>query len=156
MDNGNDASYGPKEPKNKVELISALLPQVFAWAREAKPDQPLTSGVWKGDWSNPDTIGAMEKLQLSESDVITFHNYGPGPDFERCIQSLQRLHRPILCTEYMARGVGSTFQGSLPIAKQYRVAAMNWGLVAGKTQTFLPWDSWQHPYTDRDPGRVVP
>ncbi|MEO7718890.1 MAG: 1,4-beta-xylanase [Capsulimonas sp.] len=151
-DNGNDASYGPKEPKNKVELITALLPQVFEWAREAKPDQPLTSGVWKGDWSNPDTIGAMEKLQLSESDVVTFHNYGSGEDFERCIKSLQRFNRPILCTEYMARGANSTFQGSLPIAKQYRVGAMNWGLVAGKTQTFLPWDSWQHPYTDRDPA----
>jgi hypothetical protein len=151
-DNGNDASYGPKEPKNKVELITALLPQVFEWAREAKPDQPLTSGVWKGDWSNPDTIGAMEKLQLSESDVVTFHNYGSGEDFERCIKSLQRFNRPILCTEYMARGANSTFQGSLPVAKQYRVGAMNWGLVAGKTQTFLPWDSWQHPYTDRDPA----
>jgi hypothetical protein len=31
------------------------------------------------------------------------------------------------------------------------VAAINWGLVAGKTQTYLPWDSWQHPYTDHEP-----
>ena len=52
----------------------------------------------------------------------------------------------------MARGNGSTFQGSLPIAKKYHVAAINWGLVAGKTQTYLPWDSWQHPYTDREPA----
>jgi hypothetical protein len=52
----------------------------------------------------------------------------------------------------MARGNGSTFQGTLPIAKKYKVAAMNWGLVAGKTQTYLPWDSWAHPYTDRQPA----
>jgi hypothetical protein len=45
----------------------------------------------------------------------------------------------------------STFEGILPIAKKYKVAAYNWGLVAGKTQTWLPWDSWQHPYTDRQP-----
>jgi hypothetical protein len=32
------------------------------------------------------------------------------------------------------------------------VAAINWGLVAGKTQTFLPWDSWKNPYVDRDPA----
>jgi hypothetical protein len=51
----------------------------------------------------------------------------------------------------MARGAGSTFQGSLPIAKQHRVAAINWGLVAGKTQTYYPWDSWKHPYIDRQP-----
>jgi hypothetical protein len=61
-------------------------------------------------------------------------------------------HRPILCTEYMARGNGSTFENTLPIAKKYNVAAMNWGLVAGKTQTYLPWDSWKHPYTDREPA----
>ena len=50
-------------------------------------------------------------------------------------------------------GAGSTFQGTLPIAKANRVAAINWGLVAGKTQTFLPWDSWQRPYIDgREPS----
>jgi hypothetical protein len=52
----------------------------------------------------------------------------------------------------MARGNKSTFQGTMPIAKKYKVAAINWGLVAGKTQTYLPWDSWQHPYTDREPA----
>ncbi|MGA7962303.1 MAG: hypothetical protein WCA33_11465, partial [Candidatus Acidiferrales bacterium] len=38
------------------------------------------------------------------------------------------------------------------IAKKYHVAAINWGLVEGKSQTYLPWDSWQHPYTDRQPA----
>ena len=62
-----------------------------------------------------------------------------------------RYQRPLLCTEYMARGNGSTFQGSLPIAKKYNVAAYNWGFVVGKTQTHLPWDSWKKPYIDREP-----
>ena len=57
----------------------------------------------------------------------------------------------MICTEYLARGNGSTFQGVLPIAKRHNVAAINWGLVAGRTQTYLPWDSWQHPYIDREP-----
>ena len=47
--------------------------------------------------------------------------------------------------------MGSTFETILPIAKQHHVAAINWGFVAGKTQTYLPWDSWQKPYTDREP-----
>ena len=51
----------------------------------------------------------------------------------------------------MARGAGSTFDGSLPLAKQYNVAAINWGLVAGKTQTFYPWDSWERPYVRAQP-----
>ena len=52
----------------------------------------------------------------------------------------------------LAVPAGSTFQGTLPIARKYKVAAYNWGLVAGKTQTYLPWDSWQKPYTDREPA----
>jgi len=32
------------------------------------------------------------------------------------------------------------------------VGAINWGFVAGKSQTYLPWDSWQHPYVDRQPS----
>ncbi len=52
---------------------------------------------------------------------------------------------------YMARGNRSTFEGTLPIAKRYKVAAYNWGMVAGKTQTYLPWDSWLNPYVGREP-----
>jgi Cellulase (glycosyl hydrolase family 5) len=151
-DNTNTNSYGSAEPKNKVELVLALLPQVFAWAREAGVEQPLTSGVWKGDWSSDDTLSPMERVQLENSDVISFHNYDNAAEFEKRVLWLQRLHRPILCTEYMARGNGSTFQGSLPIAQKYKVAAINWGFVAGKTQTNLPWDSWQKPYVDREPA----
>jgi hypothetical protein len=47
----------------------------------------------------------------------------------------------------MARGNGSTFDTVLPAARRLNVAAINWGLVLGKTQTNLPWDSWVRPYT---------
>jgi hypothetical protein len=151
-DNTNDSSYGKQEPPNKVDLVLALLPQVFAWVREAGVDQPLTSGVWRGDWSSDAKLTPMERIQLEQSDVISFHSYDDGPTFEKRIHSLRRYQRPILCTEYMARGNGSTFQGSLPIAKKYNVAAYNWGFVAGKTQTYLPWDSWQKPYVGREPS----
>jgi hypothetical protein len=151
-DNTNDGSYAKLEPPNKEELVLALLPRVFEWAREAGASQPLTSGVWKGNWSVPEKLGPMEKIQLAQSDVISFHNYDAPDVFEKRVLSLQQYHRPILCTEYMARGNGSTFQGTLPIAKKYSVAAINWGLVAGKTQTYLPWDSWKNPYVDRKPA----
>ena len=150
-DNGNGGSYKDLEPKNKNELVIALLPRAFEWARAAHPTQPLTSGVWKDDWSIPEKLGPGAKIQIAMSDVISFHSYDKPEVFEKRVLSLQQYHRPLLCTEYMARGNGSTFQGTLPIAKKYNVAAINWGLVAGKTQTYLPWDSWQHPYTDREP-----
>ncbi len=130
----------------KVRRVNQLLPQVFAWARSVHPSQPLTSGVWKGNWTDPALESETTKIQLRESDVISFHDYGWPEVFEAHIKGLEPLGRPILCTEYMARGAGSTFDGSLPIAKKYHVAAINWGLVAGKTQTYLPWDSWEKPY----------
>lgn len=151
-DNVNEGSYASSEPPNKVELVQSLLPRVFEWAREAGATQPLTSGVWKGDWSSIEKLGRTEKIQLEFSDVISFHSYDPPDVFEKRVLSLQQYHRPIMCTEYMARGNGSTFQGTLPIAKKYHVAAINWGLVAGKTQTYLPWDSWKNPYTNRQPA----
>ena len=151
-DNTNQGSYEKSEPKNKVALVQELLPKVFDWARNAHPSQPLTSGVWKGAWSSPEKLDPIEKIQIEKSDVISFHSYDRPEQFEKRIVWLLPYHRPILCTEYMARGNGSTFEGSLPLAKKYHVAAINWGLVAGKTQTYLPWDSWQHPYTDREPA----
>jgi Cellulase (glycosyl hydrolase family 5) len=145
-DNDNTGSYGKEELKNKNEIILKLLPQVFAWARSANPVQPLTSGIWHGEWSSSSSTPPMANIQIENSDIITFHNYGWPEDFERRVQELEQYHRPIICTEYMARGAGSLFDTVLPIAKKYHVGAINWGLVAGKTQTYLPWDSWQRPY----------
>jgi len=145
----NAGSY-PKEElpaKDKTARVTALLPQVFAWAREANPTQPLTSGVWAVDNSLEGAdLGELQQIQLRESDIVTFHNYSWPEYFKRQIAWLKKYNRPVICTEYMARSVGSTFDTVLPIAKQEHVGAINWGFVAGKTQTYLPWDSWQHPY----------
>ena len=146
----NPTSQYPETP-HKTERVDHLLPLAFAWARSEHPIQPLTSGVWIGNWSDPARESATTKIQLAESDIISFHNYGWPEEFEARIHELQPLGRPILCTEYMARGAGSTFDNDLPIAKRYHVAAINWGLVAGKTQTYLPWDSWQRPYVLSQP-----
>ena len=150
-DNGNTESYAKVEVKNKEALVLNLLPQVFAWARSAHPTQPLTSGVWQGDWSTPAKLSPIQHVQLEESDLISFHNYGWPEEFEQRVSWLQSYHRPIICTEFMARGVGSTFDAILPIAKRRHVGAINWGFVVGKTQTNLPWDSWQKPYVLQEP-----
>jgi hypothetical protein len=151
-DNENPGSYNELEPKNKVELVLRLLPQAFAWARAAQPEQPLTSGVWKGDWSTPEKMTEMDRLQIDLSDVITFHNYDSPTELEKRINWLKRYNRPMICTEYMARGNGSFFFGGLLVGKVHNVGMINWGFVQGKTQTHLPWDSWQHPYVDREPS----
>jgi Cellulase (glycosyl hydrolase family 5) len=151
-DNGGKAgAFGRNDPSDKEERVAKLLPEVFTWARSVNPSQPLTSGIWKGDWSSDKSLSTVARIQVTESDVISFHNYSWPEDFEQRVRWLQRYDRPLLCTEYMARGAGSTFDTILPIAKQYKVGAINWGLVAGKTQTYLPWDSWQHPYILEQP-----
>jgi len=148
----NAGSYAKEELKDKTARVTALLPQVFEWAREANPIQPLTSGVWAVDTSPDGTnLGELQQIQLRESDIITFHNYSWPEYFKREVTWLKKYNRPVICTEYMARSVGSTFDTVLPIAKEERVGAINWGFVAGKTQTYLPWESWQHPYVLSQP-----
>lgn len=150
-DNPNEPAYSKVELKNKVEYVNKLLPQVFEWARSVHPTQPLTSGVWQGNWSSLEKLNPTARIQIEQSDVISFHNYGWPEDFEQKVTWLQQYHRPLICTEYMARPAGSTFDTVLPLAKKYHIVAINWGLVAGKTQTYLPWDSWQRPYVLEQP-----
>jgi len=150
-DNINIPAYSSIELPNKLDYVIPLLKRSFEWAKSAKPQQPLTCGIWTGDWSSDATMRPIEKLQLELSDVITFHNYNPGADFELRVQQLQRYGRPIICTEYLARPLGSTFQSILPIGKKYNLAMYNWGFLEGKTQTIYPWDSWTIPYTSEPP-----
>lgn len=149
--NGDAAAVVRGDPKNKDELVLKLLPQVYAWARSAKPVQPLTSGIWTGNWSSIETMAPVARVQIEQSDILSFHNYSWPEDFEARVRQLQQFGRPLICTEYMARSIGSTFDTILPIAKKYRVGAVNWGLVKGRSQTYLPWESTEHPYIHEQP-----
>lgn len=150
-DNMTGPSYEAVEIPDKVDYVLPLLEKTFAWARSVNPVQPLTSGVWAGDWSSDEKLKPIERLQIEQSDVISFHNYDTPEDFEQRVQQLQHYGKPLFCTEYMARPNGSTFQGFLPVARKYNVAMFNWGFVDGKTQTIYPWDSWTKTYTTEPP-----
>jgi hypothetical protein len=145
-DNLNEAAYGKEEPSAKESSACLLLKKTFAWARAMRPSQPLTSGVWKDDYVSQAKFSAMEQIQLEQSDIITFHDYGRLEKMKKCIRSLEHFHRPIICTEYMARPNGSTFDPILGYLKTIGVGAYNWGFVSGKTQTIYPWDSWSKNY----------
>ena len=145
-DNTNRSSYAKQEPLKKAEMTRSLLTQVIQWTREADPSQPLTTGVWMGNWPDPEKLSPMERLQLEQSDIISFHNYAKLPEMKLAVEHLRRYNRPLFCTEYMARPMGSTVGEILPFLKEQKVAAYNWGFVAGKTNTIYPWDSWQKRY----------
>jgi hypothetical protein len=143
--------YRDIELKNKAEMALVLLRKAFVWAREVNPSQPITCGVWIGTWSDPAKLTEMEKVQLEESDVISFHSYGNLEEAKQCVNNLRRHGRPILCTEYMARPRDSRFDPILGYFKSQGVGAYNWGFVDGKTQTIYPWDSWEKTYTAEPP-----
>jgi hypothetical protein len=147
-DNANVFSYLPRDiAANKGDVVLPLLRQAFAWARKVNPTQPMTSGVWRMDQFDAETKkDALPEFQLQASDLISFHIYEPLVKVREIVEKLKIHERPILCSEYMARAPGNTFQNILPYFKDEKVAAYNWGGVAGKSQTNYPWDSWQKPY----------
>lgn len=111
-----------------------LLQKVFKWGREINPSQPLSAGVWNLK------LGDLNKYQVENSDVITYHNYQNDTLHRECIDTLARYGKPLLCTEYMARKHRSRFDNIMPLLKAHNIAAINWGLVSGKSNTIYAWD----------------
>lgn len=138
------------EVKNKYSFSYALLKKTVKWAREVNPSQPLTMGLWKGEvshWGNLDSLRPLERFMIENSDIISFHAYEGDPEIvSKKIELLKGYNRPLVCTEYMARTNGSTFEKILPILKENQVGAINWGFVAGKSNTIYPWSSWNESF----------
>ncbi len=109
-----------------------LLRKVFEWAFQVRPSQPITSGAWNGD-------NNISRFQLSHSDIISYHNYSDEKGHAADIAKFERYHRPLVCTEYMARTNGSRFSNIMPLLKEHRIVAINWGFVKGKTNTIYAW-----------------
>jgi hypothetical protein len=145
-DNTNRPAYVAYEPQDKAARSLILLRKAFIWARQMNPSQPLTAAPWMGDWMDPAKLSPLTAYMLDSSDVITFHSYDDSARVEQLVTALERYGRPVICTEYMARPRGSTFQSIMPLLARRHVGAYNWGFVAGKTQTIYPWDSWYTEY----------
>lgn len=125
------------EPGNsgKKDSSVALLTKVFEWARKVNPDQPLSAGLWAWDFEK------LNEIQLSNSDVLTYHNYEDAQWHRRVIELFKASGRPMICTEYMARTRNSRFANIMPMLKEKNVGAINWGFVAGKSNTIYAWDT---------------
>jgi hypothetical protein len=146
-DNMNLTSYKDEGyALHKAELSMQLLKKTIRWVRGIGADQPITMAPWQNDWSCESTISMLDNYMFTHSDIISFHCYENKEGTEKRIKALKRFNRPMMCTEYMARPFGSTFQEILPLFLQYEVGAYNWGFVQGKSQTHCPWDSWEKKY----------
>ena len=125
------------EPGNSGKLISSLplLKSIFSWARDVNPEQPVSVGLWAWDFKE------LNAFQAVNSDIITYHNYEDPQWHQRVIEMLKSHGKPMICTEYMARTRNSRFSNIMPILKKENVGAINWGLVAGKSNTIYAWDT---------------
>ena len=112
-----------------------LLKDVFSWARQVNLKQPVSSGVWNKNLTD------LNKFQLNNSDIITYHNYNDEKEHQAAIDTLKKYNRPMVCTEYMARRNNSFFGNIMPILKEQNIGAINWGLVDGKSNTKYAWDT---------------
>lgn len=111
-----------------------LLQKVFHWGWEIRPSQALSVGVWNKK------LEELNKFQLENSDIITYHNYESPEKHRAAIDTLKLFNRPMVCTEYMARRNNSYFQNIMPMLAKENIGAINWGLVAGKSNTKYAWN----------------
>ena len=88
------------EPRNTT---LPLVRKIFKWAREINPSQPLNHLYF---WMTRNCRSVISE----NSDIITFHNYSPKEDVVKTIQSLKQYNRPIICTEWLNRPLGSTVE----------------------------------------------
>ena len=130
------------------EKSLTLLKFTWEWAQSIRPSQPLTACM---DGSVGEKI---IELNAKNSDVITFHAY-ESHKLEETIVKLQKIGRPVICTEYMAREFGTTFQFSMPIFKNKSVGCYNWGLVAGKSQTHFGWATILDLHKKKENGDIL-
>ncbi|UGU14912.1 cellulase family glycosylhydrolase [Sinomicrobium kalidii] len=112
-----------------------LLKNVFKWAREVNPSQPVSAGLWS--WGLKD----LNAFQALHSDIITYHSYDDPEAHKRVLEVLKSHGRPMICTEYMARTRNSRFANIMPMLKEENIGAINWGLVNGKTNTIYAWNT---------------
>jgi hypothetical protein len=139
--------YNEPGNSNLGEQSLPLVEATFGWARAAHPSQPLTVAPWDNIHS------PMSKKLFALCDVVSFHGYDDVSGMKDKIGVCRATGRPVICSEWLRRQAGNTFAEMLPLFALNDVGWYNWGLVAGRTQTYMPWGSkkgdampalWQH------------
>lgn len=129
------------EPGNSKRVSMSLphLKKYIEIIREINPIQPLTVGVWSRT-SDFDNLLEIEKFGLANSDIISFHNYSTYINNIKEITELKKFGRPLVNTEWLNRCGGNTVEQLFPLFFLEKIGCYNWGFVAGKYQTYEPWN----------------
>ncbi|MBQ9803003.1 MAG: cellulase family glycosylhydrolase [Clostridia bacterium] len=134
------------EPGNsrRAELTLPNLKKMFEVVRACNPSQPLTCGVcgMHGDETKP--FNETTQYALDQSDIISYHFYHGYNEHIKVIKRLKKYGRPLLNTEWLGRCLGNDVFTLFPLFYLERIGCWNWGFVAGKYQTYEPWEgTWQ-------------
>ena len=118
----------------------------FVIIRNIDPIQRLAVGIWS-QTINFDNLLEIEKIGLENSDIITYHNYNSYENNVEEMHLLKKLGRPVINTEWLNRPDGNNVEELFPLFFLEKIGCYNWGLVAGKYQTFEPhnsiWDGYK-------------
>lgn len=135
---------------NRKNMSLPHMKKFFEIIREINPIQPLTAGIWD-QIMNLDKLSEIERYALENSDIITYHSYGPYPDNVILLKNLKKFGRPVMNTEWLARCIHNNVEELFPLFYLEDVGCYNWGFVAGKYQTYEPWNSVWDAY-EQDPS----
>lgn len=132
---------------NREDITMPYLVRMFETVREINPSQPLTVAAWWFDQNDFHT-SSVNKYALENSDIITYHNYSRYDEHIRVLKYLKSLGRPIINTEWLARCTGNTVFDNFPLFYLEKIGCYCWGFVAGKYQTYEPYEGHWQWYSD--------
>lgn len=134
------------EPGNskRKDITLPNLKKMFEIVREIDPIQPLTAGLFmmRSDESIP--LCEIEQFSAENSDIITYHFYRDYNAHVQVIKRLKKFGRPLMNTEWLGRCLHNDIFDLFPLFYLEKIGCYNWGFVAGKYQTYEPWEAtWQ-------------
>ena len=141
------------EPGNGMRGMKSYpyIEKTFEIVRSYDPIQPSGACCWSYRDNKP--FQEIELKVLEMSDIILYHCYMKNED---CIAVSQHLmdtyQRPIINSEWLHRIWHNDVDVLFPYFRKHKIGCLNWGFVAGKTQTYLPWE-WLFNEYDKGKGR---
>ena len=130
------------EPGNnrRGKVSAPLVKEMFELAWKTGVTQPCAADIWRGK-ADPG-METAEGIAAAWSDIVSYHCYGALPSQIAFAKNLRaKLGRPMINTEWLARISGCDVQDCYPFFAQENIGCTCWGFVAGKYQTYEPWES---------------
>lgn len=138
------------EPGNsrRRDITLPNLKAIFSIVREIAPSQPLTCGVWNISGDPNTALDEPQQYALDNSDIISYHCYKEYSEHVKIIKRLKKEGRPLLNTEWLGRCFNNDVFSLFPLFYLEKIGCYNWGFVAGKYQTYEPWEGTWEQYTE--------